>query len=567
MHTSRIRILSILAFLFASVLAVRLFFVQIVDGKEYSDKADGQYVTYATPLFNRGSIYFQEKDGNPVSAATLKTGLVLAINPKALTDREHVYEELNAIIPIDRESFFLHAGKKDDPYEVIATRLPQEIGEKITALQLPGVVLSKERWRFYPAETLGAHVLGFVGYSNDILAGRYGLERFYDYALKRESKDLFVNFFAEIFANLAQTIFRGGEEREGDITLTIEPHVESFFEEELARISDTWKSDAVGGLILNPKTGAIYAMGALPSFNPNTFNTEKNQTVFANPIVESVFEMGSIIKPLTVAAGLDSGAVTSETTYYDSGSIELDGATIKNFDEKGRGKVLLQEILNQSLNTGSVFIMQEMGKEKFREYFKAYELGEETGIDLPHEVTGIINNLDSPRILEYATAAFGQGIAMTPIETARALATLGNGGVLVTPHVVDRITYRTGFFKKIVYNDGKQIFKPETSEAITRMLVRVVDEALLGGSVKLPQYSIAAKTGTAQIAKENGRGYYEDRFLHSFFGYFPAYDPQFLVFLYTVNPKDVKYASQTLTMPFMDIAKFLLNYYEVPPDR
>ncbi|MBI2046144.1 MAG: penicillin-binding protein 2 [Parcubacteria group bacterium] len=567
MYSFRIRILSILAFLFASVLAVRLFFVQIVDGQEYSDKADGQYVTSATPLFNRGSIYFQEKNGNPVSAATLKTGLALAINPKELTNIEQAYEKLNAIIPINREFFFLHAGKKDDPYEAIAAHLSEEAGENIASLNLPGVVLSKERWRLYPAEKLGAHVLGFVGYAGDTLAGRYGLERFYNDVLKRESKDLFVNFFAEIFANLAQTIFRGGEEREGDIVLTIEPHVENFLEEELARISDTWKSDSVGGLILNPKTGAIYAMGALPSFNPNTFNTEKNQAVFANPIVESVFEMGSIIKPLTMAAGLDSGAVTPETTYYDAGSVELDGATIKNFDGKGRGRVPMQEVLNQSLNTGSVFIMQKMGKEKFRDYFNAYELGEETGIDLPNEATGIITNLDSPRMLEYATAAFGQGIAMTPIETARALSALGNGGVLVTPHVVSGITYRTGLSKKIVYNQGKQILKPETSETITRMLVRVVDEALLGGTVKLPQYSIAAKTGTAQIAKENGRGYYEDRNLHSFFGYVPAYDPQFLIFLYTVNPKDVKYASQTLTMPFMNITKFLLNYYEVPPDR
>lgn len=567
MQISRIRALSIFVFLFASVLSAKLFFVQVIYGKDYSDRADRQYVTPSSNIFNRGSIYFQEKNGNPVSAATLKTGFTVAINPKALTDIGETFKALNTIIPIDKDSFFLHAEKKDDPYEAILSRVPQNVGERIAALDLTGVILDRERWRFYPAEKLASQVLGFVGYTNNTLSGRYGLERFYNDILKRENKDLFVNFFAEVFANIAQTIFHGDEEREGDITLTMEPHVESFLGQELARISDTWKSDAVGGVIINPKTGAVYAMEALPSFNPNTFNAEKNQAVFPNPIVESVFEMGSIIKPLTMAAGLDSGAVTPDTEYYDSGSVLLDGATIKNFDGKGRGHVPMQEILNQSLNTGSVFVMQKMGKEKFRSYFKAYELGEETGIDLPNEAAGIITNLDSPRTLEYATAAFGQGIAMTPIETARALAALGNGGVLVTPHVVDSIIYRTGLSKKIVYNQGRQVLKKETSEAITRMLVRVVDEALVGGKVKLARYSIAAKTGTAQIAKENGRGYYEDRYLHSFFGYFPAYDPQFLVFLYTINPKGVKYASQTLTDPFMDIAKFLLNYYEVPPDR
>lgn len=568
MQTSRIRILSGLIFLFALVLAARLFFIQVINGKEYSDSAERQYVTQTAHTFDRGTIYFQEKNGNPISAATLKTGFTLAINPKVLTSAEKTFETLNALIPLERNSFLLRANKKDDPYEEIVFRVPQEVGEKIGALNLPGVILLKEQWRFYPAGTLAAQVLGFIGYdNNNLVTGRYGLERFYNDVLKRESKDLFVNFFAEVFANVAQTIFHGDENREGDITLTIEPHVENFLEQELAQVSATWKSDLVGGLVINPKTGAIYAMGTLPTFNPNTFNTEKKTSVFPNPIVEGVFEMGSIIKPLTMAAGLDAGAVTPETEYYDAGSVTLDGATIKNFDGKGRGHVPVQEILNQSLNTGSVFIMQRMGKEKFRSYFKAYELGEETGIDLPNEAAGIITNLDSPRTLEYATAAFGQGIAMTPIETARALAALGNGGILITPHVVDSITSRIGLSKKVVYNKGKQILKPETSETITRMLVRVVDEALAGGTVKLPRYSIAAKTGTAQIAKENGGGYYEDRYLHSFFGYFPAYDPQFLVFLYTVNPKGVKYASQTLTVPFMNVAKFLLNYYEIPPDR
>src|SRR3989344_3058763 len=422
MQTSRIRILSGIVFLFALVLTTKLFFVQIVNGKEYSERADHQYVTQTAHTFDRGTIYFKEKNGNPISAATLKTGFTLAINPKELTDAEKTFEMLNGITTIDRDSFFLHANKKNDPYEEIASRVPQDIGGKIASLGLSGVILSKEQWRFYPAGTLAAQVLGFIGYDdNNIVTGRYGIERFYNDVLKRESKDLFVNFFAEVFANVAQTIFHGDENREGDITLTIEPHVENFLEQELAKISATWKSDLTGGLVINPKTGAIYAMGTLPAFNPNTFNTEKKSSVFPNPIVEGVFEMGSIIKPLTMAAGLDSGAVTPETTYYDSGSVTLDGATIKNFDGKGRGRVPMQEILNQSLNAGSVFVMQQMGKEKFKNYFKAYELGEETGIDLPNEASGIITNLDSPRILEYATAAFGQGIAMTPIETARAL--------------------------------------------------------------------------------------------------------------------------------------------------
>ena len=227
----------------------------------------------------------------------------------------------------------------------------------------------------------------------------------------------------------------------------------------------------------------------------------------------------------------------------------------------------MQETLNQSLNTGMAHIVQKMGKEKFRNYFLNYKLGSETGIDLPNEAFGLVDNLNSPRDVEYATASFGQGIAMTPIAAARALAVLGNGGYLVTPHLVSRIDYDDGTSREMLYPKGDQVITKETSEEISRMLTAVVDDALAHGKYKMPHHTIGAKTGTAQIADPENGGYYEDKYLHSFFGYFPAYDPQFLIFLYTVEPKEVRYASETLTDPFMELAKFLINYYNIPPDR
>ena len=564
----RIRLISFFVLAVAAVLVVRLYYIQVIHADHFAERADRQYVRPNQNLFDRGSIFFKDKNGRLIAAATLKTGFTVTIDPTKITDPEGLYTKLSAIIPLEQDDFLLHASKANDPYEEIAKRVSEEAAKKIEALNTPGLVVYKERWRFYPGNTLAAQAIGFVGYdeSGTKLDGRYGLERFYEGTLKRDTSNLYVNFFAQVFTNLGKTI--SGDYREsGDIVTTIEPSVQLFLEQKFEEVQEKWSSARSGGIIIDPKTGAIFALSVHPTFNSNDFKQEENVGVFGNQLVESVYEMGSIMKPLTMAAGLDAGVVTATTTYNDHGTLTLNGKTIANFDGKGRGTVPMQEVLNQSLNTGAAFVESRLGNARFAKYIKAYGLGEETGVDLPNEVHGLINNLSSPRDIEYATASFGQGIAVTPIAMVRALATLGNGGVLVTPHLVESVHYQAGFSKTLSYHDGTQVLKPETSEEITRMLVEVVDKALVGGSVKLPHYSVAAKTGTAQIADNEEGGYYTDRYLHSFFGYAPAYNPRFLIFLFTIEPKGVSFASQTLVNPFMDTIKFLINYYDIPPDR
>jgi cell division protein FtsI/penicillin-binding protein 2 len=375
-----------------------------------------------------------------------------------------------------------------------------------------------------------------------------------------------VNFFAELFSNLGDLVYEKKGPRTGSVVTTLEPSVSRMLDTVLLETNEKYDSKLTGAIVMDPNTGEIVAMNAVPGFDLND-KSEATIEQFQNPLVENVYEFGSTIKALTVAAGLDSGAISPWTTYYDAGSLTLDTYTIRNYDGRGRGTVPMQEVLNQSLNTGVSWIVTQMGKEKFRDYFLNLKLGSETGIDLPNEAYGLVANLDSPRDVEYATASFGQGIALTPIAVTRALATLGNGGKLVTPHLVKEIRYDDGEVKEVRYPDGTQVFTPETSEEVSRMLQKVVDDALKGGDVALPNHTIGAKTGTAQIADPVNGGYYDDKYLHSFFGYFPAYDPKFIVFMYTVEPNGVKYASETLTTPFMDITKFLINYYSIPPDR
>ncbi len=561
-----IRLFSIGIILFALVLVGRLYVLQVVSGEEFSSRADRQYLQSSYDYYDRGGIFFTPKEGEPVPAAFLRTGFLLAINPSLIEDPESTYQALASVIEIDRADFIAKASLTEDPYEEIANRVSSESADAIRALDLRGVSLYRERWRYYPGNTMGAHVLGFIAYNDDVLAGRYGLERQYEDVLARNNDSVFVNFFAEIFSNIQQRV-SGNSELEGDVITTIEPTVQGYLEEELRKVTDNWSSDYTGGIIMHPKTGAIYAMALYPTFDLNNFQSTADPTLFQNYLIESVYEMGSIIKPITLAAAIDAGVINRKTTYFDAGSITLNNRTISNYDGRARGLTDMQQVLSQSLNTGVAFAVQQMGNTTFREYMEKLEIGMETGVDLPNEAYGLVNNLTSTRDIEYVTASYGQGIALTPIATVRALSALANGGVLPNPHIVSRIDYRIGGSKKITPNPPKRVFSEETSEEITRMLVEVVDTALLNGAAKNPNYSVAAKTGTAQVANPNGGGYYEDVYLHSFFGYLPAYDPEFIVFLYTMNPKGVRYASETLTHSFLDITKFLINYYNIPPDR
>ncbi len=561
----RIRTISLLLLVPVALIVGRLYMVQIENGKSYAERAERQYVRPSTKVFDRGNIYFATKDGSNYSAAVLKSGFLLVANATKIKDVEATYTALNKLHPLDKAEYTAHI-KKNDTYEELAKHIDEEVGKKIQALALQGITLVREKWRVYPGEQLASHTLGFVGFKGDELVGRYGLERFYENILQRQSSSLYVNFFAEIFSNASNAV-SDDKPAEGDIVSWIEPSVQTYLEQQIDEVHKDWKTDLTAGIVMDPKTGAILAMAATPDFDPNTYNTEKDISRFSNPLVENIYEMGSIIKPLTMAAGIDAGAVTASTTYNDKGSLTLDGFTIYNFDKKARGIQSMQDVLNHSLNTGVDYVVSTMGKDTFAEYMRSYGISELTGIDLPNEVRGRADNLSSPRDVEYATAAFGQGISMTPIATARALAVLANGGVLVQPQVVKRIEYRLGLAKDKEPIIGKRVIRAETSKEITRMLVTVVDKALRDGKVKLDRYSVAAKTGTAQMPKIGGNGYYTDRYLHSFFGYFPAYNPRFLVFLYSVYPKGANYASETLTTPFINITKYLLNFYTIPPDR
>ncbi len=562
---SRIRIIFALIFLFTLLIISRLYFLQVVHGDEYSAMADGQYIKQSTGFYNRGDIFFTNKSGEEISVATVKDGYILAINPSMVENAGELYKKINTVIDLDEEEFSKTVVKVNDPYEELRKYLTEQDAEKLRALNEESIILVRHKWRYYPGDVLAAHALGFVAYDGNEQVGLYGLESYFEDVLKREGSSLYVNFFAELFSSARDIIFLPSEKREGDIVSTIEPSVQLHLEQTLKNMAKEWESEMVAGIIIEPKTGKIRAMAVSPDFNLNKFS-KADPNLYPNILVERVYEMGSIIKPLTVAAAIDAGAITTDTTYNDTGSVQVEGHRIYNHDRVGRGVVSMQEVLSQSLNTGAVYAQRAIGKDAFRKYMYKLALDEETGVDLPHESMNLVNNLESSREIEYATASFGQGIALTPMSTTRALGALSTG-YLAQPHLIEKIRSTAGLTDVKDYTDMQvPVFDSDTVEDISRLLVEAVDETLLGGTMKMEHYTVAAKTGTAQIPKDEG-GYYEDDVLHTFFGYFPAYDPKFLIFTMNMRPQGAPYASQTLARPFFDIAKFLINYYDIPPDR
>jgi cell division protein FtsI/penicillin-binding protein 2 len=318
---------------------------------------------------------------------------------------------------------------------------------------------------------------------------------------------------------------------------------------------------------MEASTGAIVAMASTPKFDLNNFGNVSDSSVYVNPLVENVYEMGSIIKPLTMAYALDKGVVTKNTHYEDTGKLTVDKSTISNFDGRARGNVAVQEILSQSLNVGTAFLLTKMGSDSFKDYFIKSQLDQLTNIELPNEAIPLTNSLlSSPRQIEYVTASFGQGFAVSPIAVTRALGILANQGKLTQPYIVERVQHELGTWSDSRRQNQVQVISAEAANTTTDMLVKVVDEALRNGDESLRNYSIAAKTGTAQIANSTG-SYREDAYLHTFFGYFPAYQPKYVVFLMNEEPVGARYASETLTDPFMSLTKFMINYQNIEPDR
>ena len=286
-------------------------------------------------------------------------------------------------------------------------------------------------------------------------------------------------------------------------------------------------------------------------------------SVFLNSSIHNVYEPGSIQKPITMAIGLDLGKISPSTTYIDKGIIKIDGWTIRNSDGKSNGKQNMTQVLEKSLNTGSIFIQQQTEKGDFYNYLKLFKLNELTGIEIKGEAKGNLSNLDDRKDISYATASYGQGISVTPLAILTAISSFANDGKLMKPYIVSEFIGADGYSEKNEPRVVSQVVSPKTASLVSAMMISVIRN----GHAKqagVSGYKLAGKTGTAQIPKKDGRGYEEDKTIHTFVGFGPIPNPKFSILVKLDSPANAPYAADTVAAVFSELSRELINYYNIP---
>ena len=565
--SSRTAILTVFLLVFFAVIIAKLFVLQILDGNQARALADQQHSIYQRLLPSRGEIRITDKfssDGYAV-ATNIKHILFYAV-PSDIKNPDVTAQALASVLSLDPRDILSKISAQDRKYVPLKKNLTDDEQAKVTALKLSGIYFDSEDARLYPEQNLLSQVLGFVGYKGNSSqqVGLYGLERYFQTELAGtngyidQEKDA---SGAWIFGSKRDIV---PAEDGLNLVLTIDKSIQYEVETVLKDTVTQHGADSGDVIVMNPKTGAILAMAGYPDFNPNQFNTVTDPQVFNNEAVTGNYEPGSTFKAITMAAAIDEGKITPDTTYTDQGFVKVDNYTIKNAEGPPRGVQTMTEALDLSLNTGAIFAQNALGNPDFLKYVKAFGMGQKTGIELP-ETFGDITNLKGNIQVNYDTASFGQGISVTPLQLMEAYDTFANGGKMMKPYIVQSKINSDGSTQNTTPQMVNQPVTVKTANTVAAMLVDVIENGF-GKKAAVPGYFLAGKTGTAQVAGINGK-YDPTNNIGSFIGFGPVENPQFLMVVRINHPRDVQFAESTAAPAWGQIAKFILNYYNIPPTR
>lgn len=556
--TGRLYALFLLFVLALVSITVRLFYWQVIASDRLAGLAQMQRTLSETVQAKRGKIF--SADGSPL-VINQRAFLVYA-EPQNIKNTQTAISVLSRELGIAEATLSSQLWDKTKRWVPLAHKVDESAVERIKTEKLEGIGFFDQSKRFYPEGSMAAHLLGFVG--NNAKGedqGYFGLEGYYDEQLRGR------NGFREAEADALGHLILLGNRREipvengRDIYLTLDKTIQFIAESKLKEGIEKYQAKGGTVSILDPKTGAILAMAAFPSYHPGDYSSYP-EVYYKNPIIAATYEPGSTFKVLIMATALQGKAIPVTATFQEEGPVRIGGYTIKTWDQQYHGEITLSQILQYSSNVGMVFIQQQMDNTYLLDSITRLGFGVSTDVDLQEETYVDLRPRNQWREIDYATLSFGQGIAVTPIQMVRAVAALANGGKILRPYAVKQTITPEGKIIRTQQTVEREMFTKETTAAVGEMMIAAVEHG--EAKYKRPKgFRIAGKTGTAQIAIE---GHYDsEKTIASFVGFGPVDDPKFIMLVTIHEPTTSPWGSETAAPLFFVIAKELLSYLRIAP--
>ncbi|MDY5873562.1 MAG: stage V sporulation protein D [Bacilli bacterium] len=548
----RIRLVVLFVTLLLIAVILKVFYIQVFQYQKLNSLANDLWQRNLPITPDRGLIL--DRNGKVLASNITTTSLYLV--PNQIKNKEEVAKTLSEILEVPYDEMYKHVSKRTSIERVHpeGRQLSFEIADKINSYNYDGIYLLKEAKRYYPYNDLLSHVLGYVGIDNQ---GLSGLELKYNEELTGTSGS--IKYYSDAKGNRLNKAEEYKEAISGNnVYLTIDLDLQQSVERELDNAAAKYNPEHALAIAINPKTGEILAMASRPSYNPNDYQTYTQEVLSRNLPIWMTYEPGSTMKITTLSAAINEGVVNLFTdTFFDSGSINVDGATIHCWKSGGHGAQTFLNVVENSCNPGFVNLGFRLGKEKLFKYIKDFGFGEKTGIDLTGEAKGILFDLDRVGNVELATTAFGQGISVTPIQQVRSVSAAVNGGTLYQPYIVKRVENATTkeTISEVNPTVIRQVITEESSKLVRFALENVVAHGS-GRNAYIENYRIGGKTGTAQ--KVNNGRYMVGNYILSFIGFLPADDPEIVLYVAVDNPKGVTQYGGVVAAP---IAKAIFSSY------
>ena len=556
------KIFCLLLLVALAVLAGRLAWLQIVDGKLWSERAREQLQESRSLQTPRGGIY--DRNGKELAISHMAKSLYA--NPREVQDPDGLAKKLEPLLNVPEATLRDRLKVKGAFIWLKRTLEPAEyarVSEFIAREKIRGLDFLEESRRVYPNDQLAAHVLGFVGTDDK---GLTGIEMGMDSTIKGQTHKQILDTDSK-GTPIFQSIFAFTKPKPGhSIHLTIDSAIQFAVEQALDNSLARTKAQAATMIVMNPKTGEILAMASRPAYNPNAFFRYPEQ-VWRNRAISGIYEPGSTFKALVAAAGIQEKVVTSKEIFNDTGAIDVGGRIIKNWDGGSYGKMPFSDIIKYSINTGFAEVAQRMGGARMLKYSESFGFGKMTGVELPGEEEGILLGLKSMQPSDVATMGIGQAVAVTPLQLLTAVSALANDGKLLKPKIIKEI--RDGDGLLVSYSAPqlvRQVVAPEVAHELVDLLEKVLTEG--GGKrANVEGYRFAGKTGTAERLRDDGAGYDPGRYIASFVGFGPLEDIQLAGLVVIDSPRGLYYGGEIAAPVFAEAMTQIVRIMGLRPSQ